>query len=377
MVVAVWRGRLRLLIVATDYPPKTGGIATYGLQLARALSLDHTVTVLAPGRSEEQDKKQPFTIERASYLLLVWKVSRLLKQQVFDAVLHTTWPTALISYLCKGAAIPYFVSAHASEILDDRTSWRRRIKMAIRPLKIRALRHAAGLFPVSRYTAGLLSRMGLGDVPVRVINNGVDIEKFRPANRKGFFSPPRLLTVARLDKHKGHDIALRAVAQLISRGKPLIYRIAGIGEEVSDLKRLADELGIRRFVEFMGFVPDEELPEVYAGSDIFIMLSREIPGRLDLVEGFGISFLEASAAGLPVIAGNSGGVPDAVLDGQTGVLVPPEDVDMVVKTLESMLSEPDMAIKMGRVGRDWVEREMRWGIVATRMVSAMKEIATL
>jgi len=249
--------------------------------------------------------------------------------------------------------------------------------MAFRPLKNRALGRATGLFPVSRYSAGLLSQIGLGHVPVQVINNGVDTAQFRPVKKIKLFSPPRLLTVARLDKHKGHDVVLRAVAQLIGKGTPIIYRIVGRGQEMSALKQLTDELGIQEFVEFMGFVPDSELPDVYAESDIFIMLSREIPGRLDIIEGFGISFLEASAAGLPVIAGDSGGVSDAVRDGKTGVLVPPEDVDMVEKVLGSMLNEPDAAIRMGRAGRDWVEREMRWQMVASRMSLAMKEMMAL
>jgi len=246
--------------------------------------------------------------------------------------------------------------------------------MAFRPLKIRALNRAAGLFPVSRYTAGLLDQMDLGDVAVQVINNGVDTEQFKPANKIGFFSPPCLLTVARLDKHKGHDVVLRAVAHLIGKGLPLVYRIVGRGEEMCALKQLTDELGIQQFVDFMGFVPDAALPDIYAESDIFIMLSREIPDRLDIIEGFGISFLEASAAGLPVIAGNSGGVSDAVLDGQTGVLVSPEDLTMVEKTLEFMLREPEAAGRMGRAGREWVEQEMSWDMVASRMSSAMQKM---
>lgn len=192
-----------------------------------------------------------------------------------------------------------------------------------------------------------------------------------------FFSPPRLLTVARLDKHKGHETVLRAMAGLIARGVPVSYSIVGDGDERAALQQLVDTLGIRDSVHFLGMVADAALPDIYAGSDIFIMLSKALPGRLDLIEGFGISFLEASAAGLPVIAGRSGGVPDAVQDGVTGVLVDPDDVVQVEHALTGMLDHMPEAIEMGRQGRKWVEQEMSWENVASRVVRAMKEMTAL
>lgn len=247
----------------------------------------------------------------------------------------------------------------------------------LRPMKLRALQQAAGLFPVSRYTAGLLRRMGMPASRIRVINNGVDVQYFTPAVKNAFFSPPRLLTVARLDKHKGHETVLRAIAGLISRGIAVSYSIVGDGDERAALQRLVTELGIRDSVHFLGMVTDAALPDIYAQSDVFIMLSREIPGRLDLIEGFGISFLEASAAGLPVIAGRSGGVPDAVQDGVTGVLVDPNDVAQVEHVLTEMLDHMPEAIEMGRQGREWVEQEMAWENVASRVMRAMKEMRAL
>lgn len=376
MVVVIWRGEVKILLVATDYPPRRGGIATYGLQLAKALSAENEVTVLAPGPEWEGDAIQSFVCLRASVVTM--RLAWLLKTCHFDVVLHTTWPTALISYLMlKIAPTPYFITAHASEILDDRRTWRRRLKSLLRPLKSRSLLQASGLFPVSRYTAGILQQMGMPASRIRVINNGVDVQYFTPAVKNAFFSPPRLLTVARLDKHKGHETVLRAMAGLIARGVPVSYSIVGDGDERAALQQLADTLGIRNSVHFLGMVADAALPDIYAGSDIFIMLSKELPGRLDLIEGFGISFLEASAAGLPVIAGRSGGVPDAVQDGVTGVLVDPDDVVQVEHALTGMLDHMPEAIEMGCQGRRWVEQEMSWGNVASRVVRAMKEMTAL
>lgn len=369
---------MRLLIVATDYPPKSGGIATYGYQLARALSFEHDVTVLATGVRTE-DEEQPFAMIRSAtpfhIFSLAWELHKLLNKGGFDAVLHTTWPTSVIAFMLHRATHPpYFVSVHASEILDDIRSWRRKVKSAFKPLKMLALRNAAGLFPVSHYTQNLLRSMGLRDVPIRVINNGVDVDQFEKVTRTAFHTPPRLLTVARLDLHKGHDIVLKALAELLKKKIPFEYWIVGSGDEEENLKKMAHALKVEDRVRFFGFVPDTELSGIYSESDVFIMLSREIPNRLDMIEGFGISFLEASAAGLPVIAGNSGGVSDAVIDGETGVLVEPENVKLVEEVLLEILSNVDKSIEMGCAGRQWVESKMRWGMVASRLSQAMQEL---
>lgn len=186
MVVVIWRGEVKILLVATDYPPRRGGIATYGLQLAKALSAENEVTVLAPAPEWEGDAIQPFVCLRTSVVAM--RLAWLLKTRHFDVVLHTTWPTALVSYLMlKTAPSPYFITAHASEILDDRRTWRRRLKSLLRPLKLRSLQQAAGLFPVSRYTANILQQMGVPASRIRVINNGVDVQYFTPAEKNAFF----------------------------------------------------------------------------------------------------------------------------------------------------------------------------------------------
>lgn len=372
---------MKLLIVAIDYPPNSGGIATYGLQLANALSAKHDVTVFASGMDQDGDREQAFTTIRSAsrsifrHLKFTWKLLRLLDHGQFDAVLHTTWPTALIGHLFhRNHHPPYFVSAHASEILDDRASWRRKVKGTLKALKISTLHQAAGLFPVSNYTAELLKAMGIDESTIQVINNGVDPDQFHPVRRSGFHSPPRLLTVARLDKHKGHDVVLKVLSKLKKKGISLSYQIVGKGDEEGYLRNLASQLDINDSVEFKGFVSESELSQIYTDSDIFIMLSREIKGRLDLIEGFGISFLEAGAAALPVIAGKSGGVSDAVRDGVTGYLIDPEDEGRVEAVLIKMIENEKETIQMGRNGRAWVEEEMSWQHVASRLTTAIQEM---
>jgi len=367
---------VKLLIVAQDYPPFSGGIATYSASLAKEFSVNDDVTVLALGAREASmyDQSRPYrTIRTPSCFLfrfpgLFFLFPYLIKREKFDVVLHFTWPTSLLSYFWKKMfPVPYFVSVHASEILDDHHTFRRRIKKMLGGWRQRSLECAQGLFPVSHYTAGILQGMRLSDQRIHVVPNGVDIHRFSPAKDVRSGSPPVILTVARLDLHKGHDYILEALGLLAKKGVDFKYLIAGQGEEERRLKKLAAEFGLSRKVNFLGFVPWHALPDIYAGADIFVMISREIPGRLDIIEGFGISFLEASASGLPVVAGRSGGVADAVRDGKTGLLVEPDDASAIAEALQRLISDKKLARQLGDEGRRWVVSEMQWRHVMKRM----------
>jgi len=375
---------VNFLVVSTDFPPRTGGISTYAKELATALAKRGRVTVLAPGAAHSAafDCTCPFSIIRtpavpllglAAFLIYIpWLVRR----HHIGAVLHTVWITALISHLWRRLMpVPYFISIYASEILDDQRTWRRRLKGYLKKWRQAAFNKAKGLFPISRYTARILLDFGIPEDKIHVITCGVDPQRFRPAKspkpRKG---PKKMLTVARLDLHKGHDRILEALAILKDQGLTPRYLIAGAGEEEFRLRRMSQKLGLTEQVIFAGFIAENQLPKVYAGADIFIMASREIPGRLDLIEGFGISFLEASASGLPLIAGRSGGVPDAVRDGETGILVNPDDPREIAEALKRLLDDHDLASRLGNEGRRWTLTQMSWERVAERLERSIQRL---
>lgn len=356
------------------------GIAVYSSRLAKAIAETGVeVTVLALGAKDARafDARQPFRTVRTPslpvlrYALVPPAFAWLVLRNRYEAVWHTVWTSALLSWLVSPILpSPFYVSAHASEILDDTLTWRRRLKSWLKPAKIRALRGAAGLFALSRYSAECLRGMGLAGERVRVVTGGVDPGRFTPRDGAPRTGPPRLVTLARLDLHKGHDRVLEAMALLAARGRTLRYAICGEGDEHARLEEMAKRLGLTG-VEFLGWQPDERLPALLRESDIFIMTSREMPGRLDLIEGLGISFLEASAAGLPVIGGRSGGVPDAVLDGRTGLLVDPDDPRAIAAAVERILDEPGLAARLGREGRRFAEEEVAWPRVARKVLDAM------
>ena len=168
--------------------------------------------------------------------------------------------------------------------------------------------------------------------------------------------------MARLIPHKGQDVVLRALAALTTEYPTLRYAIIGTGPDEPRLRKLADDLKVSDRVIFAGALSDDEVAEAYATSTVYLGLSR-LDRSID-AEGFGISFLEAAASGVPIIAGDSGGVRSAVRDGENGVIVAPEDVTVVVEALRTYLSDAERRTRTGRAGRALVETYFNWDRVA-------------
>jgi phosphatidylinositol alpha-1,6-mannosyltransferase len=230
-------------------------------------------------------------------------------------------------------------------------------------LMSRVYRDAAANVVNSYSTARMLEQLGIARARITVVHPGVDVGRFRPSQgdsaiRERF--APRgetvLLSVGRLQRRKGHDLAIEAVSRL--RGhRPLTYLIVGDGQERSRLQALARERGVADRVHFLGEVSEDDLPLYYQACDVFLM-----PNRVDAgdVEGFGIVFLEAAAAEKPSIGGHSGGVPEAIADGETGLLVSGTDVDELARTIEVLASSPERRRALGRAGRVRVCRDFTW-----------------
>jgi phosphatidylinositol alpha-1,6-mannosyltransferase len=204
---------------------------------------------------------------------------------------------------------------------------------------------------------------------------GVDVDAFRPGvdgaevrRRYGLVDRPVVVCVSRVVPRKGQDVLVRALPELRRRVPGTALLVVGGGPYLDRLRRLAGESGVAADVVFTGGVRWDELPMHFAAGDVFAMPCRTRRGGLD-VEGLGIVYLEASATGLPVVAGRSGGAPDAVLDGETGFVVDGRDVGQVVDRVASLLADAELRTRMGRAGRCWVEREWRWDVMARRLTA--------
>ncbi|HEX9393971.1 MAG TPA: glycosyltransferase, partial [Gemmatimonadales bacterium] len=176
------------------------------------------------------------------------------------------------------------------------------------------------------------------------------------------------ITVARLEAHKGVDTSLRAVARARAKGMDVGYLVVGVGKKRDTYKKLAQELKIADAVRFVGNVPDGDLAALYNCAALYLGVSRRADGSR--VEGFGVALAEASACGVPVIAGNSGGLPEAVKDGETGLIVEPDNLDAVTEALERLLTDQLLARRFGQAGRKAVETSYNWD----RVIRDLREI---
>lgn len=369
---------LRTLIVTNDFPPRQGGIQSFVHALATRLPAGQ-VTVYAPKwqGAAEFDAAQPFPVVRhpTSLMLPLPSVARraaaIAREHKCEAVLFgAAAPLGLITpALRKSAGITRAVGlTHGHE-----AGW------AALP-GARALLHRIGnevdtLTYLGEYFRSRMARALSAEAVGRMVRlaPGVDTAEFRPGaggaairERLGLTSRPLVVCVSRLVPRKGQDTLLQAWPAVRREISGATLLLVGAGPYRKALEQLAAKLGIADAVVFAGSVPQAELPAYFEAGDVFAMPCRTRRRGLD-VEGLGIVYLEASATGLPVVVGDSGGAPDAVLDGETGYVVPGSDPDSAARRITELLADPAKAAAMGEKGMAWVDREWRRELGAARL----------
>ena len=368
----------RTLLVTNDFPPRAGGIQSFVHNLAVRQPPDSLVVYAS--RSEgwaRFDAAQPFEVVRAGTTLLL-PTPKTRREAVALARARgcdTAWfgamaPLGLLGPALRGAGVEWTVAlTHGHE-----TGW------AALPGARAVLRRIGGDTDVVTYLGGYTrSRLEPALPPgtrLERLAPGVDADQFHPRLRAtegaglrrslGLADRPVVVCVSRLVPRKGQDMLIRALPEIRRRVPDAALLVVSNGPYRRDLERLARQTGVASHVIFTGAVPGRELPAYYAAGDVFAMPCRTRRRGLD-VEGLGIVYLEASASGLPVVAGDSGGAPDAVRDGETGFVVNGRDAGAVADRVATLLADPELAGRMGRAGRAWVEAEWQWDTVAARM----------
>jgi len=379
---------LNHLFVTQDYAPDLGGMARVHVELCRRFGDgDETtmnVSTVASRSAAAFDGHEPYRIYRQPFPFgqanrfsnqvrwAKWLTSR--RSPDFD-VLHcgNIRPVGYgVGWASRKLGIPYVVYVYGGDLL------RERMKARQSPLKRRTSRwilgNAAGVVAISKWSAQLASdvmtEIGVeSPPPIGTFDLGTDPARFSAAHdtgalrrRWGVGDAPIILTVARLVPHKGQDMGIRALSTLRRDFPDLRYIIVGEGHDEGRLRALAKELGVSDRVGFVGAMRDDELPEAYATSTIYLGASR-VDKEIN-AEGFGISFVEAGASGIPSVAGDSGGIRSAVRDGETGIIVPPTEPEAISDAIRSLLLNPDRRKQMGRAGRHAVETHYNWDRVA-------------
>jgi phosphatidylinositol alpha-1,6-mannosyltransferase len=227
---------------------------------------------------------------------------------------------------------------------------------------------------ISHYTRGRIASAFGRNAALEHLPPGVDTDRFRPdaaartelRERSGLGRRPTVVCLSRLVPRKGQDMLIKALPGIRRRVEGAALVIVGGGPYAEDLHKLADHVGVSDDVVFAGAVPGAELPGHYAMADVFAMPCRTRGSGLD-VEGLGIVFLEASAAGVPVVAGSSGGAPEAVKEGETGLVVDGRSVEEITAAVSDILTDSALAARMGEAGRRWIETDWNWATHSARL----------
>jgi phosphatidyl-myo-inositol dimannoside synthase len=385
------------LLLTYDFPPIGGGIARWMAELAKRYPAG-TLVVSTGQHPDAPDVDATFP-NRVDRLPLPARRLRSLQ-----GLLHWSRRAAVLTRQCgvefiwcgnmkpasypakwtmERLGTPFGVLLHGGDLLIlqhqvHQSLLKRRTARAL-------LASAAVLVANSQWTREccitLLSELEIesADSHVQVVPLGADHVFFRPGvdtapvrARYGLGEGRWLLSVARLARHKGVDIVLTALSQLRDRYPDLRYAVVGTGEELESLKALAGRLGVGERVRFLTDVPDRDLPAIYNCAEVYLGVSRLMEQR---VEGFGISIAEASACGIPVVAGRSGGIPEAVRDGETGLLVDAESPEAVGDALRILLDDATLRARLGGAGRRSVESYYNWDRVAGDLARIGREFA--
>lgn len=374
-------------LVTQDFPPNTGGIETYCYELSKRFGRTlQQLLILAPDHPEADtvDSKLEAIVKRLPAknslfpLVAPFVLPGLAKKYKLDTVLHAQWQTVGASLWSRhrtGYPRRIFVAAHARELLIkpySESSW---IGKKLHTRRKKLLKKVDAFFPVSHYTANLLNKEGVPDEKISIMSNGTDPDYFAPQStaklrrQLGLEDKKIVFSVCRLVPRKGMDLVLQAIQQITQQRQDVVYLLGGSGEDRQRLEQLAGTLQVEQYVRFMGRIPDERLPDYYSLADVFVMPVRSEPPD---VEGFGIVFLEANACETPVIGSRSGGVPDAVAEGETGLLIDEGDVDQLQQAITTLLDNPELADEMGKNGRKRVLQQFNWDRVAKKILEEMQ-----
>ena len=374
---------MKILIINSEYPPIGGGAGNASANIAaRFAHMGHKIAVITsrfgklphleqhqnltlhriPSLRQKQDRSSP--LEQLIFLLSasIWTLGMVPRFKPNATLAFFGVPSGAIAWLLKKVfGIPYIISLRGGDVPGFRPYDFQRYHKILAPFLRLIWRDASAVVANSN---GLRQLANIFDArfEIPIIPNGVDLQEYATEVRA--WSPPRLLSVGRLVHQKGLDIALRALAQL----KDLEWEwcIAGDGPQINVLRSLANELGIQDRISFPGWRSHAELVDCYKRSNLFLFPSRH--------EGMPNVVLEAMASGLAVIASRIAGNEELVLDGETGILFPSEDVESLCVALHKLLTDTSLRQIMGNASRRRVETLYNWENTAQQYAFLLEQV---
>lgn len=379
-----------LAIITQDFPPELGGLQTLAAEHAKRFNKKCTnFFVIAPDKpaAHQFDENLSYPVHRIKTsntflgIKAIPTAPTLFKKHSVRNTFHIQWHTLPISIYArrKGLIDNIFVSVQGRDMLFNPFYSIPGLRQGYEIYKRKLLAQVDLFFPASHYMADLLHQHGVEDDRIKVTINATDPKKFHPEDTQearqaiGFKGNKMLLTISRLVSKKGIDTTIKAFAKVQKDHPNSQYVIVGDGKQKEELQQLALNLGIDDSVQFVGPVAHDhpDLIHYYNACDVFAHPSKTEKFN---VEGFGIVFLEANACAKPVIGSLSGGIPTAVIDGETGILVEERNPKALAEAINKLFENPDLADQMGKKGRQRVENTANWDVQNKRLETIMNEM---
>jgi phosphatidylinositol alpha-1,6-mannosyltransferase len=393
------------LIISQNFHPIEGGVQTYMYELAKNWKAGRPYVLCEIKKNEPAYQSKPFEVHRfknipVSYFKSIYRIFKILfhkpkefinafvffillimnrnilitmiplTQHLIEILSRTSHPTVIqcSKTLHIGAigmigkilyGYPLIIYIHGTELNNYD------FKKSINLLYKFIIKKADIVISNSEFTKKLAIAKGGNEKNIKVVNLGANISKFYPQNTKAIickkhnieFENTILLTISHLIKRKGHELVLLSLSRIIKINNKVHYIIVGQGEYRKELQKIVIELNLKQYVTFAGYVDDDKIPQYMNACDIFVMPNRQVGNDF---EGFGIVYLEANACCKPVIGGNSGGVTDAIINKNTGLLVDPNNVRDLEEKIRLLIDDKELASKLAQNGYERVISELNW-----------------
>ena len=365
----------KILVVTNDFPPRVGGVNHYVAELMRRFPPGEVIVFASSWPDAGRiDTSYPHPVVRWAGRSMYptgavrERVVDLIRSERPDVVLFgAAAPLALMGRTVeRTTGVPYAAFTHGVEL------WAGHVPVT-RGLLAQVARNAVLLTAVSEWAARELRQVVGPDPRIELLPPGIDRERYHPGvsdaevrERHGLGRHPVICCVSRLTLRKGQDKIIRALPWILREVPDVRFLVVGDGPDLERLQALAQRKQVAERVIFAGEVGADILPQYFRAGDVFAMPCRSRKLGLE-VEAFGAVFLQASAVGRPCVAGDSGGAPEAVVHGETGLVVDGTEVDEVAEGILGLLGDPEAAAKMGAIGADRVHREFTWDALATRL----------
>lgn len=372
---------VRSLLVTLDYPPQVGGVAVYYEHLVEEFPEGSTQVLTVAEVNGKKVQETPGVIRRniifkskliwPKWLPLLWQIWKISRQNKIKLIqVGQILPVGTAFYILnKFFNIPYMVYCHGMDVMTAAQSPRKK------RLARKILKKAEFVVANSEFTKENVLEYGVRAQDVTVVYPCPNMKLLRKVapeeidelkNKYGLQNKKIILTTGRLVERKGHDVVLGALHTLKGSIPNAHYAIIGDGPKEEAVRQMIKILKLEDSVSLIGKATDYELAVWYESCDIFAMISRQL--KNEDAEGFGIVYLEANMFGKPVIAGKSGGVAEAVLDNETGILVEPTNPHEIISAMERLLKDPEEAKRLGENGRKRVKNEFQWKKQAALLV---------